>query len=267
MEPAVSIFISHGAPTYALEPGLAGAQLRALGESLPRPQAVLAVSPHWMTGELRVATSAKPETIHDFGGFPKELYRLQYPAPGHPVLAASAATLLEKAGYRVHLDAAHGLDHGAWVPLMHLFPHADVPVFQVSLPARLDAAGAWRLGESLAPLSAQGVLILGSGSLTHNLQEFRQSSGAEATYVTEFVGWIRNAVLRHDRQALEHAIEQAPHALRAHPTPEHFLPLLIAAGAAPADAPVRVLCSETRYGVISMESYLFGPAGAADAGK
>ena len=261
-----SLFVSHGAPTFALEPGLAGPQLTQLGQTLPRPKAVLVVSAHWMTRDLSVATTARPKTIHDFGGFPSELYRIEYPAPGHPELAKATADLLRTAGFRVNLDEQHGLDHGAWVPLLYLYPAADVPVFQVSLPARLDAAGTWELGAALAPLSEQGVLIMGSGSLTHNLYEFRQSQDREESYAIEFVEWVREAVITRDRARLVHALELAPHAARAHPTPEHFLPLLVAAGAAAADAPVRVLPGGITHGVLSMESYVFGVAAAEDRG-
>lgn len=253
------LFISHGAPTFALEPGLAGRQLGEVGRALPRPAAVLVVSPHWMTRGVVVGMATRPETIHDFGGFPEALYRLQYPAPGHPGLARQAGERLQSAGFTVNFDADRGLDHGAWVPLMHLYPDADVPVFQVSMPHTLDAEGAWALGAALAPLAAEGVLILGSGSLTHNLYEFRQSATGPAPYAVAFVDWVRAAVLEHDRDRLVHTMQRAPHAARAHPTDEHFLPLLVAAGAADASSPVTVLPGGITYGVISMESYLFGP--------
>ena len=189
-----SLFISHGAPTFALEPGLAGPRLTALGRQLPRPQAVLVVSPHWMTPAPRVGTSSEPETIHDFGGFDPALYRLQYPVRGHEALAKRTIEQLNRAGWPAQADARRGLDHGAWVPLMHLYPDADVPTFQVSLPSRLDAQGAWAFGRALAPLADEGVLIVGSGSLTHNLYEFRGSHGADAPYVEAFSAWVREAV-------------------------------------------------------------------------
>ena len=252
-----SLFLAHGAPTFALEPGRAGPLLSALGRALPRPKAVLVVSPHWMTRDVSVASTARPATIHDFGGFPDALYRLEYPAPGQPALAQEAAGLLAAAGYRVHVDTQHGLDHGAWVPLRYLYPDADVPVFQVSLPEQADAAGAWKLGATLAPLGKMGVLIIGSGSLTHNLHDVRQLHDAEAGYATEFVDWVRSAVVAGDADRLVHALELAPHAARAHPTPEHFLPLLVAAGASAPGARVEVLPGGITYGVLSMESYRF----------
>ncbi len=258
MAPLPSLFVSHGAPTFALEPGVAGARLQAVGQVLPRPAAVLVVSPHWMTPAPRVMTSAQPRTLHDFSGFDPALYTLRYAAPGQPQLAQRAIDLLRGAGWGAQADPDRGLDHGAWVPLRHLFPRADVPVFQVSLPSALDAAQALALGQALAPLSAEGVLIIGSGSLTHNLYEVRHPHAQEADYAREFVQWVREAVQAADSERLGATLTQAPHAQRAHPTSEHFLPLLIAYGAAHTHSPVSVLDGGILYGVLSMESYVFG---------
>lgn len=254
------LFVSHGAPTFALEPGRLGPRLAAAGESLPRPRAVLVVSPHWMTrGVVGVATTARPETVHDFGGFDPALYRIQYPAPGHPGLAARTIDLLREAGWPVEAAAAQGLDHGAWVPMRFLYPQADVPVFQVSLPAGLGAEQAYALGQALAPLRDEGVLIVGSGSMTHNLYEFRMTGdGQEADYAREFAAWVRQAVEARDDARLQRTLEIAPHAQRAHPTTEHFLPLLVAAGAASGEAEVQTLEGGITYGVLSMDSFLFG---------
>jgi 4,5-DOPA dioxygenase extradiol len=253
-----SLFISHGAPTFALEPGRAGAQLASVARSLPRPQAILIVSAHWMTREARVGTSAAPRTIHDFGGFGEALHRLQYPAPGHPVLAARTIELLRATGWAAEADAERGLDHGAWVPLMHLYPQANVPVFQVSMPMYLDSNSALAFGATLAPLAAEGVLIVGSGSLTHNLYEVEMGSPRAATYAAEFTTWIRDAVVAGDRDRLQRALTAAPHAQRAHPTAEHFLPLLVAAGAARKAQRVTVLDGGIVHKVLAMESYVFG---------
>ena len=257
-----SLFVSHGAPTYAIEPGEAGRQLARLGQSIARPRAVLVMSPHWITRSLALTGAATPKTIHDFGGFPDELYRLQYPAPGHPQLARAAGQLLEAAGHRVALDDQRGLDHGAWVPLMHLFPKADVPVFQLSMPVGLDAPSAWQLGEALAPLAGDGVLIVGSGSLTHNLAEFRGHHGADEAYAAEFAAWVREAVSTGDGARLRRTLAEAPHAARAHPTTEHFWPLLVAAGAGPAQSGAKVLDGGIAHGVLSMDSFVFGAAAA-----
>jgi 4,5-DOPA dioxygenase extradiol len=253
-----TVFVSHGAPTFAIEPGLAGAQLRALGRALGKPNAILVVSPHWMTRGVEITATARPETVHDFGGFPRALYAIQYPAPGSPALAARARQVLSSRGIAASLDTRRGLDHGAWVPLRHMYPDADVPVVQVSMPFDTDEAKAIELGRALAPLASEGVLIVGSGSLTHNLYEFRMGDANEASYAREFSQWIRNAVVRGDTASLASALEQAPHASRAHPTTEHFLPLLVAAGAAADVIPATVLDGGIRHGVLAMESYVFG---------
>jgi len=255
-----SLFVSHGAPSYAMEPGLAGAQLGALGLTLDRPRAIVVVSPHWMTRGVAISAAAQPETIHDFGGFPRALYGLRYPAPGAPALALQIQRQFASCGIQVQLDERRGLDHGAWVPLLHLFPQADIPTVQVSLPFNADEAGAFDLGRALAPLAHEGVLVIGSGSLTHNLHEFRMGGDEPeaAAYVGEFSAWVRQAVLDADFKRLQQTMSLAPHANRAHPTTEHFLPLLVAAGAAHAPLPVTVLDGGIRHGMLAMESYLFG---------
>lgn len=257
MTSAPVFFISHGSPMFAIEPGLLGARLRDLGERLDDITAVLVVSPHWQTRGVRVSTALAPETIHDFGGFPSALYRLQYNPPGQPELAMEAARLLADAGFAVSVDERRGLDHGAWVPLLHLLPRADVPVFQVSLPADIDTAGALRLGAALAPLRERGVLIIGSGSLTHNLYEFRQHV-ADADYAQAFADWVREAVAERDVAGLVDYRRQAPHAMRAHPTEEHYLPLLVALGASSATETAQWLEGGMTDGVLSMDSFAWG---------
>ena len=253
------IFISHGAPTFAIEPGVLGPQLGALGQKLIGVKAVLVVSPHWQTRDVQVMTTQKPETVHDFGGFPAELYTLQYPASGQPGLAIEAARLLAAAGFNTGFDERRGLDHGAWVPLYHLLPDAQIPVFQVSLPASLTTAQAVELGRALAPLRAQGVVIMASGSMTHNLYEFRQGGTRPEPYAEEFATWVRTAVMAHAVQPLIAYRAEAPHAARAHPTEEHFLPLLVALGAQQDGDGVQVLDGGgVTHGVISMESYVWG---------
>jgi 4,5-DOPA dioxygenase extradiol len=251
LKPVPALFTSHGAPTFALEPGVAGAALAALGRRLPPLAAVLVVSPHWVTPALRVTAAARPATIHDFGGFPRALYELQYPAPGDPALAAEVVQLLAAAGLEAAPDAQRGLDHGAWVPMRHLLPAASTPLLQLSMNDTLDTRGALRLGEALRPLRERG-----SGSLTHNLGEF-QGPASEAAYVADFVRWIRRAVIARDTDALVDYRRRAPHAVRAHPTEEHLLPLLVALGAAAPTDQVEVIEGGTLYGMLSMEFYVF----------
>jgi 4,5-DOPA dioxygenase extradiol len=259
MKAAPAVFVSHGAPTFALEPGLLGANLRTLASRIPDVKAVLVVSAHWQSRGSRVMTTVSPETVHDFGGFAAELYRLEYPARGAPEVALEAGRLLAAQGFIVAEDPERGLDHGAWVPMLHLFPDAQVPVFQVSMPYDLNTVEAWRLGRALGPLRDRGVLIVGSGSLTHNLYEVRQNGSDGEPYAREFAGWVRDAVLTHDTDRLIRYRREAPHAERAHPTEEHYLPLLVALGASTAgDETPEVIEGGMTYGVLSMESYAWG---------
>lgn len=264
MSRAPSLFISHGSPIFALEPGALGRQLAQLGATLQGLSAIVVVSPHWQTREIRVAATAQPETIHDFGGFPEPLYALRYEPPGAPELAADIVQMLTDAGLPATLDARRGLDHGAWVPLRYLKPAADVPVLQVSLPARMNAEGALQLGRALAPLRARGVLIVGSGSLTHNLYEFR-SHISDPEYAQAFADWAADAVARRDEAALVDYRRRAPHAERAHPTEEHYLPLLVALGASAAHEACALIPGGMTYGVLSMDSFGFGLEPAATA--
>jgi 4,5-DOPA dioxygenase extradiol len=263
MTTAPALFVSHGSPMFAVEPGLLGPNLQRIGRALSGVTAVLVVSPHWQTRGVRVMSTAAPATIHDFGGFPQVLYQLQYTPPGAPDLAADAARLLGDAGFEAALDANRGLDHGAWVPLRYLFAQADVPAFQVSLPADMDPASALRLGQALAPLRERGVLVIGSGSLTHNLYEFRQHV-RDPEYAQEFADWVRDAVLRRDVAALVDYRRRAPHAARAHPSEEHFLPLLVALGASGEGDHAQRIAGGMTYDVLSMDSFGFGLPDAAN---
>jgi len=259
-----ALFISHGSPMFALEPGLLGPQLQQVGAGLRDVRAVLVVSPHWQTlHKVRVLATAEPETIHDFGGFPSPLYELQYPAPGAPDHAAEAARLLREAGFDIELDLRRGRDHGAWVPMRHMLPDARLPVFQVSMPNDLSTDAALELGCALAPLRDAGVLVVGSGSLTHNLYEFRQHV-SDPEYAQQFADWIAGAVARNDIDALVDYRRRAPHAARAHPTEEHYLPLLVALGASDEHDRVRRIEGGLTYGTLSMDSYAWeSPALAA----
>lgn len=229
------LFLSHGSPMHAIAASDAARAWSEFGEKSVRPRAVLMVSAHWDTGLAMLSGARAPETIHDFGGFPEELYRIRYPAPGAPELAERARILLKEAGIAAGIDGCRGLDHGAWVPLRHLYPEADVPVVQLSVQSGLGARQHWALGQALSPLRDEGVLIIGSGHMTHNLRDYLYSGeeGEPLEYVQAFRSWVL------ERLAPERANELldwegAPGARRAHPTPEHFLPLFVALGAAGA---------------------------------
>lgn len=255
------LFVSHGAPTFAIEPGLAGRNLAELGRELPTPDAIVVISPHWMTkDEVRVTSSEAPDTIHDFNGFPDALYELRYPAPGAPVLASHIVELLAASGWKARLDANRGLDHGAWVPLLHLAPEATVPVVQVSMPMPMDTSSALKLGEALQPLREMNVLIVGSGSLTHNLYEALGATTQGTDYVREFAAWTAQTLKDGRTDRLVAYRGSAPSAERAHPTDEHYLPLLITLGAAGEKYTTRVLDGGITYGVLAMDSYLFESA-------
>ena len=256
--PLPSLFISHGSPMFALEPGHAGALLGTLGRSLPRPRAVLVMSPHWMSPALQVSACPRPQTVHDFYGFPRALHALRYPAAGAPDLAAGIIALLARQGMTASARPDQGLDHGAWVPLLHLYPQAEVPVLQLSQPSAASPRGLLELGRALAPLREQGVLIVGSGSMTHNLHEFRQGVAGEE-HAQRFADWIWSCVQQGDMAALLDYRRRAPEATRAHPTDEHLLPLYFALGAAGEDWPAASrLAGGVRDGVLSMDSLVFG---------
>lgn len=255
-----TLFVSHGSPMLAVEPGRAGAMLAELGRTLPKPEAILVVSAHWQTRVPTASTAAQPETIHDFGGFPRALYELQYPAPGAPALGEAIATRLTRAGIPATTDNRRGLDHGAWVPLRHLAPEADVPVLQLSLPAGWNPAQYLAYGRALRGLGEEGVLVLGSGSITHNLYEFQMGGVAEDPRARAFTDWIEARLAAADLPALLDYRRQAPHAAWAHPTAEHLMPLFVALGAATAWPAHRVLSGGIRDRVMSMDGYLFGPA-------
>ncbi|MGF6494250.1 4,5-DOPA dioxygenase extradiol [Luteibacter sp. 621] len=259
MSVAPVLFISHGAPTFALEPGVLGPNLQRIGAQLEGIRAVLVVSPHWQAPGLRVMTAERPATLHDFGGFPEPLYRLQYPAPGAPDVARETAEVLRDAGLTVAEDATRPYDHGAWVPLRFLLPDANIPVFQLAMPRDLDTRGALALGKALRPLRERGVLVVGSGSLTHNLYEIQRTSES-VPYATAFAEWATRSVLARDEQALVDYRQVAPAAERAHPTEEHYLPLLVAMGASNDDDTPSLVPGGMTYGVLSMDSYAWGVA-------
>ncbi len=256
-----TLFVSHGAPLFALEPGETGPALARWARAhADAPRAIVAMSPHWMARGPAVMTTAQPATWHDFGGFPRPLYSLQYPAPGAPALAQQVRGLLANAGMAAQADAQRPLDHGAWVPLMHLYPQANIPVVQVALPVGYGPREVFAMGQALQPLRQEGVLLLGSGAMTHNLGEFGALDGSTpAPYAVAFSRWVENTVAQGDVTALLNYRELAPHAHRAHPTEDHFLPLFFALGAAgwgqEGSAPaLNCLSREILYGMLAMDA-------------
>ncbi|ACL64341.1 Extradiol ring-cleavage dioxygenase class III protein subunit B [Anaeromyxobacter dehalogenans 2CP-1] len=252
------LFVGHGSPMNAIEDNRWSCAFRGLAPLLPRPRAILAVSAHFVTEGSVLTGQERPETVHDFGGFPDALFRVRYPAPGAPELARRAAALVAGDGARV-VDA-WGLDHGTWSVLVHLFPAADVPVVQLSISAELDPAAHLALGRALAPLRDEGVLVMGSGNLVHDLRHafdaWRRGDATTPAWAARFDADAAAALERGDARWLVEALG-TPDGRRAHPTPEHYLPLLYAAGAAGAD-PVRFPITGFDMGSLSMRAALFG---------
>lgn len=252
-----TLFLSHGSPALSLDPGATGAFWQRLGAALPRPEAVLCVSAHWMTEAPAVSAPARNGTIHDFFGFPEPLYRMAYPAPGAPTLAERVAALLEGAGIGAAIDPDRGLDHGAWVPLRLLYPAADIPVIQLSIQPERDAAWHDRLGAALAPLRREGVLILASGGAVHNLRAIQRQGGPPPAWAEAFDDWLAAALAEGRRDELLDWLARAPYAREAQPTPDHFLPLFVALGAAGPAARGERLHHGFTLGTLSMAAFRF----------
>lgn len=258
-----TLFVSHGAPTLPLTDAPAKRFLQELPSLLPeKPRAVLMISAHWETAEPAVNIVAVNDTIHDFGGFARELFEIRYPAPGSAALAERVSDLLAATGMPCGVDRRRGLDHGAWIPLMLMYPDAEAPVVQLSVQSRLGPAHHLALGRALEALRAEGVLVVGSGSFTHDLSEFRRYREVigepEPAWVADFATWF-DAALAEGRTADLLAYRRlAPHAAKNHPTEEHLLPLYVALGAAGAGASVERLHASTTHGVLRMDVYAFG---------
>ena len=258
-----TVFVSHGSPTVAVEDTPAHRFLAGFGRRLGRPRAILCISAHWETAEPQLTGSPAPPTIHDFYGFPPPLYELRYPAPGDPALAEEIAGMLRESGLSASVDPERGLDHGAWIPLLLMYPEADVPVLQLSVQTARGPEHHWKLGEVLAPLRARDVLVMGSGALTHNLADAlgRLRRGATSTseptprWAVEFDDWITRAVEEGAREDLLHYRRRAPHAAYAHPTEEHILPLFTAAGAGGGRG--RKVHDSFEFGSLSMAVFAF----------
>ncbi len=268
-----ALFVSHGSPMIALEPREAGAFLSTLGPAIDRqfgrPKAILVASAHSLTREPVLLGAAHHEAVHDFGGFDPRLYEMRYGAAGAPALAATVAGLLRAAGIPAHISPEGGLDHGIWTPLRYLYPQADVPVLPLAWPPNWSPAQLHAMGQALAPLAAQGVLVVGSGSITHNLRRVFSGGGLHpradqpaTPESTAFRDWFKERTEAGDWPALLEYRAQAPHAALMHPTDEHLLPFFVAAGAAGTQAGRRIHASLT-FGDLGMDAYAFGSGAEA----
>ena len=254
------VFISHGAPDALLHAHDAVAQWAEIGRRCPKPAAILVISAHWEERTPTASLAEAPATIHDFSGFAPSLHAMTYPAPGAPALARQAVALLEQAGITGVLDPNRGLDHGAWVPLSALYPQANIPVTQLSLIKNGSPADHLALGKALAPLRQEGVLIMATGSITHNFGWLKSSSDGSAPLpkAQAFNDWVTGQIMDRNVPALL-AYRAAPYGAEAHPTEEHFLPLFVALGAAGEDTPLG-FHPNFAYGGLSMDAYLWAAA-------
>lgn len=249
----------------ALESSPARDFLAGLGAHLPRPRTILVVSAHhdaaYQGGRATVTASSTPPTIHDFGGFPDELFAMRYPAPGDPALASHVVDLLSAEGLAVTADHERGLDHGAWVPLSLIYPDADIPVVQLSIASNASPEWHYALGRALAPLRDEDVLVVGSGSITHNLRALfsaRLPIDAPApAWVTDFTDWVAERMAVGAFDDVLHSIELAPHGADNHPTPDHILPLFVAMGAGGTPIKAERLHHSVTYGLLAMDVYAF----------
>jgi 4,5-DOPA dioxygenase extradiol len=256
-----SVFVSHGAPTLAIEENEAVKFLRTLGAQLGRPRAILCVSAHWATQLPTVSAAPQPETIHDFGGFPSALYEMRYDAPGAPDVAARVTELLKEAGIESQVSPRRGLDHGAWIPLKLMYPEADIPVTQLSVQPQAGPAAHYRLGQAIAPLRREGVLVLATGGAVHNLSGLGRE-GLTPEWAAQFDEWIQRKIIAGSYEELLDYRRLAPHSALAHPTEEHLLPLFVAMGAGGENAPGERPSGESLHrgwtmGSLSMAAYRF----------
>ncbi|HEY2071160.1 MAG TPA: class III extradiol ring-cleavage dioxygenase [Rhizomicrobium sp.] len=256
-----SLFVSHGAPTLPFDDVPARDFLRGLGGQVERPRAILCLSAHWDTNGPDINVVTSNTTLHDFHGFPEQLYRVRYDAPGAPELARAAQSLLAQNGFTTAMDSERGLDHGAWVPLMLMYPDADIPTLQLSVQSRRDPAHHIALGRALAPLRDEGVLVIGSGGFVHNLRQldWHGSGAAEPTWSAGFAEWMHNALVERRESDLADYRRLAPDAARAHPTEEHLMPLFAAYGAAKNvnNLTATRLHRSVTFGSLRMDAYAF----------
>ncbi len=248
------LFVSHGAPDLPLTEHPAKHAWQEIGKKLPRPQGIIVISAHWLTNQVTISTADSYTTIHDFSGFPSQLYQIEYPAQGSKSLAAAIQAQLARQGLYADTDSKRGLDHGAWVPLSLLYPQADIPVVAVSLPMSADLDGLFALGRGLAELRRDN-LILCSGAVTHNLRELAAEGTPPADWAISFSAWVKQQLTSAAWVNLKQ-FHLAPYARMAHPTDEHFLPLFVAAGAAQGQK-AQVLHDSFSYGNLAMTVFAF----------
>lgn len=253
-----ALFIAHGMPTLVLEQNEYTDFLRTLSGRLPKPKAVVIVSAHWESPVQRISGAVNHETIHDFFGFPGELYEIEYPAKGDISIAMHIRELLEQEGIGCELDDVRGLDHGAWSVLKLMYPQADIPVVSLSVHPRLVAEEQFRIGQILTPLRERGVLLIGSGGTVHHVQKLRWDSLGVHSWAIAFDDWLAEKLETWDTEKLFRYDELAPYARDAVPTPEHFVPLLIAMGAADSGKKAKLLHRQYQYGSLSLSCWMFG---------
>jgi 4,5-DOPA dioxygenase extradiol len=248
------LFIGHGSPMNGVEDNVFTRGWETLGHTLPKPRAILMVSAHWLAGQSGVDVSDNPKTIHDFYGFPQELYKLSYPAPGAPILARDTRNLLSE----YHLgEEKYGLDHGAWVVLYRMYPEADVPVFQLAIDFPKPASHHYEIGKALAILRERGVLIIGSGNIVHNLRDIDWNPDAKAfDWAQDFDERVKSLVLNGEHEALCEYVSIGHSAARSVPTPDHYYPLLYVLGAGGKEARVSFPVEGITHGSISMRCLL-----------
>ncbi len=261
-----SLFVSHGAPTLALEDCAVTRFLTSLGQKLGKPKAILIISAHFDQRRPTIACGERLETIYDFGGFPAALYEVRYPARGSSEIAVRVRELLLEAGIASDMDETRGMDHGCWVPLVHMYPNADVPIVQLSISMGQSPQWHFELGQALSGLREEGVLIIGSGSASHNLRELMMGQHDEeepmVPWVRDFTDWVTEKIETGDYQSVLSVMTDAPEGKRNHPTMDHIHPLFFALGAGGSavedGARGKRIHASTTYGVLAMDIYAFG---------
>lgn len=247
-----ALFVSHGAPTLAIEQSSTTSALARIGQNLPKPRAIVIMSAHWQSAKLEISSNPQPKTWHDFSGFAPELYELQYPAAGQPALAETLAHQLTTRGITCRVNPMRACDHGVWAPLKHLYPQADVPIVQISLPQHYDSIACYQLGAQLEQLRHEQILIIGSGNITHNLQALRWQADSIDQAAKSFKQWLLQQLKTDIPSALDW--QQYPDYKNIHPSDEHLLPLFFALGAGQR---VSVVHQSMAHHSLGMDIYRF----------